>query len=492
LIFNSLRKKLWFKLFIRIAAIFIVFVTIIAISNVSFLLKFFVMKEKNALCEQIKIVSELDLRNTNKILDTITEISEKHNFDVEIYNTHGKILYTTHGGQIMDFYRQNDDRFNMSHEDVIVNSSENLGDGIIFQSVSRRFDNNEMLVCKKKIADNVFAEIRVSKELVANSATIANEFIIIISVICLLASVTWVLIFARKFSKPICEMNQITKNMAGLDFKQKIEDSSDDEIGQLAHSINNLSDSLSFALEDLKEKNRKLENDIEAERKLDSMRKAFIANVSHELKTPISIINGYAEGLKLDINPSAREEYCNTIIDEGERMNRLVLSIMELSKYESGQMPIKKENFDIGIVIEKLSRNIFKNTNLTLENKVKEKTFVYADRLQIEQVITALLENAAVYTPENGVVTITAEEKDIIRISVFNTGSFVDEEKMPELWQSFYRGDTSHKRDSSHFGLGLSIVSAIMKMHGTNCGVYNTEAGVCFWFEVLKAEDGGI
>jgi len=103
-------------------------------------------------------------------------------------------------------------------------------------------------------------------------------------------------------------------------------------------------------------------------------------------------------------------------------------------------------------------------------------------------VLTALLENAAVYTPANGEITIKSEINERVKISVFNTGSHVDEEKMPQLWQSFYRGDLSHKRDNSHFGLGLSIVSAIMKMHGTNCGVYNTDNGVCFWFEVLKGE----
>jgi len=473
---------------LRIAIIFVVFVMVIALCNVTLLLKFFVIKEKNILREQIQVVSNLDLKDTDTIFDTLTNINENHNCDVEIYNSQGSILYTTHGGQIIDFFRQNNDRFNMSHEDMIVKSSEYLGDGITFQTALRRFDQNEMLLCKKEIEKGIYAEVRIAKELITNSAAIANEFIIIISIICLLISVTWVFVFAKKFSKPICEMNEITKDMANLNFKRKIEGSSEDEIGQLANSINNLSDSLSFALEDLKEKNRKLENDIEAERKLDSMRKAFIANVSHELKTPISIINGYAEGLKLDINSQSREEYCNTIIEEGERMNRLVLSIMELSKYESGQIPLNRQNFDICPVTERLCKNIFKNTTLKVSNQIEPDTIISADLIQIEQVLTALLENAAVYTPANGEITIKSEINERVKISVFNTGSHVDEEKMPQLWQSFYRGDLSHKRDNSHFGLGLSIVSAIMKMHGTNCGVYNTDNGVCFWFEVLKGE----
>ena len=307
---------------------------------------------------------------------------------------------------------------------------------------------------------------------------------IFVSVICFLLSIIWVLIFARQFSRPIAEMNEITEDMAKLNFNRKLKIDRQDEIGQLASSVNALSESLNTALTELTETNAKLRDDIEEERRLDAMRRGFVANVSHELKTPIAIISGYAEGLKLNINEESKEEYCNTIIDESRRMNRLVLSILELSRYESGQIPINRSDFDISQMTDDMLRRIFANKKITAENLLPQGFSVNADPLQTEQVLKAYLENAAAHTPEGGSVTVSATQSGgVARISVANTGSHISEELMPQIWQSFFRGDTSHKRESSRFGLGLSIVSAIMKLHSHSCGVYNTENGVCFWFE---------
>ncbi|MGI6279471.1 MAG: HAMP domain-containing sensor histidine kinase [Acutalibacteraceae bacterium] len=489
--FKNLKRKLWFNIFIRIAIVFTVFVMVLFVANISFLVDFFVVKKKAELVEQLTAVSKLDLEDTPSILNKLSEITENHNFDVEIYSVRGPVLFTTHGGQMLDYIQINNDMFKMSHEEMIPIKTEKLSDGIIFQTAVRRFDNSEYLICSKEISDGIIAEVRIQKQIISNSAAIANQFIIIVASVCFVFSIIWVFIFAKKFSKPLSEMNEITKDMANLNFKRKIEKFGDDEIGQLSLSINELSDSLSAALISLQEKNRKLQDDIEAERRLDAMRKAFVANVSHELKTPIAIINGYAEGLKLDINPKDREEYCNTIIEEGNRMNRLVLSILELSKYESGQIPVNKQPVDISALTDNIMKKMFANSNIAHENKVPKGIKILVDAAQIEQVLIALLENALAHTPSDGRVWVDSSGDKTVRISVFNTGSHVDSEKMPEIWQSFYRGDSSHKRDNSRFGLGLSIVSAIIKMHNSNCGVYNTDDGVCFWFESERAEADG-
>lgn len=466
-----------------------VFVLVLTLANVSFLVNFFVLKEKNSLKEQLLVVSELDFSNSQQVINTITEINEKYNFDVEIYNSFGIIEYTTHGGQMLDFFQQNNNHFSMSHENMAVIESETLSDGIVFEKALRGFDKNEFLVCRKQLNNELFAETRIQKKLISNSAAIANEFITIISIVCFIISIFWVFIFARKFSKPIANMNEITKDMAELNFERRLDTQSNDEIGQLAVSINNLSSSLSSALSDLRTTNAKLKDEIELERQLDAMRRGFVANVSHELKTPISIISGYAEGLKLDINPKSRESYCDIIIEESQRMNKLVLSILELSRYESGQIPLNKQSFDIALLSSDMLTRILKNKNISSENKIPENTLCFADEVQIEQVLKSLLENAVAHTNEGGNIRIESAQKDKkLRISVFNTGENIPDELMPQIWQSFFRGDTSHKRDSSRFGLGLSIVAAVMKLHNTNCGVYNTENGVCFWFEVEKRD----
>lgn len=491
--FKPLNNKLWFNIFIRIAVIFIAFVIIICVSNVSLLVKFFSYKEKFALKEQLLRVEDLDFDDVGEVLDLLEEISSDYNFDVEIYRPDGYIIYTTHGSQLMDFLQQKNDKIFMAHDEMRTLKSEELGDGVIFETAQHRFDKSEYLLCRKQIASNLFAEVRIQKQLIANSAAIANEFIIIISVICLVVSIIWVLIFARQFSRPITQMNKITGDMAKLNFDRRLNIDRKDEIGELANSINHLSLSLSGALEDLKKTNEKLRSDIELERQLDVMRRGFVANVSHELKTPISIISGYAEGLKLNVNAESKEAYCNTIIDESQRMNRLVLSILELSRYESGQIPLNKCNFDISVMASDMTDRIFGGKNIMLSCSIPQNTVVYADELQIEQVLKSLLENAASHTPDGGEVRVEAENTgDKIRITVSNTGSHIDEELMPQIWQSFFRGDKSHKRESSRFGLGLSIVTAIMKLHNNSCGVYNTENGVSFWFEVDVAKADGM
>ncbi len=486
--FRPLKNRLWFNIFIRIAAIFIAFVIILCISNVGFLVHFFSYKEKMNLKEQLLEVKKLDFSNSDEVIAELGNINEKYNFDVVVYRPDGYIIYTTHGSQMMDFFHQQNDRFSMAHDEMRTIKREELGDGVIFETAVRRFDSKEFLLCKAKVDINLYAEVRVQKQLIANSAAIANEFIVIVSCICFAVSIIWVLLFARKFSKPISEMSKITHDMAQLNFDRRLQIDSNDEIGELALSINHLSGSLSEALQDLKATNEKLKSDIELERQLDVMRRGFVANVSHELKTPISIISGYAEGLKLNINAESKEAYCNTIIEESQRMNRLVLSILELSRYESGQIPINKCRFDLAAMASDMTEKIFASKNLDAQCEVPQNTFVFADDMQIEQVLKSLIENAAAHTEKDGFVRVTSsDEDDKIRITVTNTGEPISEELMPQIWQSFFRGDKSHKRDSARFGLGLSIVAAIMKLHGNRCGVYNTENGVSFWFELDKS-----
>ena len=488
--FKKFRHKLWFSLFLKIGAIFAAFVLVLALSNMAFLIRFFTFKEKNLLKEQIGVIAELDFKQDDRVRETLISISEKYNFDAEVYEESGRIVYTTHAGQMMDYVNlPGREGVTMAHEDMKVLDSENAGDGIVFETAERAFGGEEMLLCRKQLDNGCFVELRVQKRLISDSAAVANEFILIVSLICFVISVFWVLLLARRVSKPIVDMNEITRDMAALRFERQLKIDRKDEIGELAVSVNELSSSLSDALEDLQRKNKKLQDDVEAGKRLDAMRRAFVADVSHELKTPISIISGYAEGLKMDVSPESREEYCNTIIDESKRMNGLVLTLLDLSRYEAGEAPFEKQAFRLSGLCEPLLRRIFADAAVTVQNQVPPDTAVLADPAQIEQALKAYLENAAAHTPKGGTVTVLAEEKEgLVRLSVLNTGSHIEEDEMPKIWQSFYRGDASRKRQSDRFGLGLSIVSAILKRHGRQCGVYNTDNGVCFWFDLEKAE----
>ena len=309
---NPLNKKLWIKLFVNITVIFAVFVIILAVANSTLLESYYISKEKRLLIEKSATLSSLDVDDSNDVKNKISEISDKYNFDIEIYEKNGKILYTTKGSQVMDFIHSgfNKPNFAMSHEDFETIKRTQTKDGAIIERAISKLSHQEFLLCKREV-DGAIIELRTHTTIMENSAVIASEFITIIAVICLALSIIWILVFVKKFTKPITEMSRITEEMSELNFSKRVCINSYDEIGQLGVSINNLSEKLDTSLKSLREANEKLADEIELERRLDVMRKAFVANVSHELKTPLSVISGYAEGLKLNVNSESKNKYCD-------------------------------------------------------------------------------------------------------------------------------------------------------------------------------------
>ncbi len=479
-----MKQKLWINLFIKIAVIFAVFVVLIFIANSSLLMHYFTFKQEGILIDNMHIISRIDPENSAVLDSVVWELKDNNNFDIEIYGPDGRIVYTTDGpGASLP----GEGNFGVVHEDYEIIKSKELSDKTVILTARSVLTGEDFLICRQEKSGMV-TELRTQLSLLQNSAYVAGEFIIIIAVVCFVASLVWVFFFTRKFSAPITEMSDITENMANLDFSRKVKVSRGDEIGKLGVSINNLSDKLDASLTELREANAKLRDEIELERSLDVMRKAFVANISHELKTPLSIISGYAEGLKLNINSDSKNEYCDIIIDETERMNRLVLSILKLSKYESAQSVRNPENFDLSVLAQDMLSRIFEGkTNLVISCEIPENTEVFADPSETEQILNAFLENAAAHVTDGGKIRVFCEEcGQSIKISVFNTGERIDPEIMPQIWQSFFRGDTSHSRSEGRFGLGLSIVAAISKSAGQSCGVYNTDDGVCFWFTLKR------
>ena len=273
--------------------------------------------------------------------------------------------------------------------------------------------------------------------------------------------------------------------MSNLDFSVKCKVTSDDEIGSLAMTLNFLSANLKKSLDDLKEKNIKLEADIEKERELETMRKDFVASVSHDLKTPIGIISGYAEGLKDGIvSPENAQIYLETIIDEAGKMNTLVTSMLELSKLESNSMLLQIESFNI---VRLISAKI-KNLNLELKEKditvnyvaVPDFAYVQGDILKIEQVIQNLITNSIKYTPCGNYINISIIE---------NTGTHIPEEELSNIFIKFYKLDKSGDRSTNSFGLGLAIVQKILELHNSAYSMTNSLNGVLFKFTLSKAND---
>ena len=285
--------------------------------------------------------------------------------------------------------------------------------------------------------------------------------------------------------------------MAEMDFDVKYESKDKSEVGMLGESINKMSDNLKHYISDLKSANLELQKDIDKKEEIDNMRKDFISNVSHELKTPIALIQGYAEGLKDGItdDPESTQFYCDVIIDEAAKMNNMVKQLLTLNQLESGNDPLTIERFDIAKHIGEIARTNkirAQQKNAEILYECNDPVYVWADQFKIEEVITNYISNAINHVEnadrESSYIKIWLEyidsTKKKVRIHVFNTGKHIPEDDIGKIWDKFYKVDKARTREYGGSGVGLSIVKAIMNSHGQNFGAENVENGVDFWFEL--------
>ncbi len=331
------------------------------------------------------------------------------------------------------------------------------------------------------------------------SVKISNKFLYLIGGFTIIIGGLVVSFISRKFTRPILELNDIANKMAKLDFSHKYKTrDAEDELNNLGKSINTMSDKLERTINRLRESNVELEKDIEEKSKIDEMRKQFISDVSHELKTPIALIQGYSEGLIENINTDeeSRSFYASVILDEANKMDRLVKQLLELMKLEYGKREFNNDKFDICELIKETVRKsqvMLEENDIEVEYDKELSVLVNADAFYIEQVITNYFTNAIKNVKEiNNQKLIKIQikpdiEKNIVRISVFNTGENIDEEKINRIWNRFYKIDESRNREDGGTGIGLSLVKAIMNNYGNSYGVVNKENGVEFYFDLELA-----
>ena len=304
-------------------------------------------------------------------------------------------------------------------------------------------------------------------------------------------------IVSKKFTNRIFKLNNITKKMSKLDFSEKYQETGlDDEINTLGKNINTMSDKLEATIGQLRQNNNELEKDIEEKSKIDEMRKQFISDVSHELKTPIALIQGYAEGLLENVNndEESRKFYAEVIIDESNKMDKMVKELLELMKLEQEDKRFEDVEFDLTELInEELRRQskVLKEKKIAVDFDKNKKIKVFASPEYIEQVVnnylTNAIKNCKKKEDEKKIVIRTEKTKNNkIRLFVYNTGNKIDEAVKDKIWNRFYKGDTSRNRDDGGTGIGLAIVRAIMNNYKNEYGVKNYKNGVEFYCDINK------
>ncbi|PEA77878.1 sensor histidine kinase [Bacillus wiedmannii] len=362
----------------------------------------------------------------------------------------------------------------------IIDGGENIKNSIFVKPI----------VENGKITEYAFAIA--SLQPVNEAMLVLKDYYVYALIIVFLVIILLSFYYSKIIVKPLIKMNRVTKKMANFDFSEKLPVTADDEIGGLSGSINTLSVNLKDRIDRLNVANTKLQQDIERERQLEKTRKEFISGVSHELKTPLSVIRSFAEGIKDGVSKDTMY-YTDVILEETENMNRLIVEMLELAKLESGTYKLDMTTFSIGELIQQVYTKLLfsmEEKHLQVNVDVDSSIFVKANRSRIEQVVVNLLSNAIRYTPDGEKIHVSVIElEDIVKVEIENTGNPIPEESLEKIWDRFYRLDASRSRHTGGTGLGLSIVKNILDLHHAEYGVYNTTNSVVFYFNLQKVKE---
>ena len=486
-------KSVRVKLFLTLCIVVLIIILFLIVTNNFVLETFYFYYKEKSIFEVYHKISNYYINN-NENIDLALELQKdaiSNNFDIVIKTDENIIVYTTDS----DFFANTMKEYPygiMRKE----NEAENKNSKISITKIDDVKSGLTFIMFKAKLENGYMVYIRMPISSIHESVMISNKFLCLIGGITILVGGIVVSFISRKFTRPIVELNNIAKKMSNLDFshKYRITDT-DDEINDLGKSINTMSDKLERTIKQLRTTNIELEKDIEKKSKIDEMRKQFISDVSHELKTPIALIQGYAEGLIENVNTDEenRKFYSEVILDEANKMDKLVKQLLELMKLEYGKREFDNKTFDIGELIKEVIRRnilIIEQKDIQIQYNCTDAVYVYADEFYIEQVVTNYLTNAIKHVKSiDGIKQIIVSnnidiEKNKVRISVFNTGENIKEEDLQRIWNRFYKVDESRNRQDGGTGIGLSLVKAIMNNYELDYGVINKENGVEFYFDL--------
>ena len=492
-------KSVHAKLFITVCVIMLMTILFLIVVNSAVLETFYYYNKKESSLELFEYIKEnINLQDQENFTRELEKISVNNNFDIEIINSSNEIIYTTDGNFVENFGELREIKYQVRYS--IFNRTEIMyaKDGVTIRRVQDKTNGINFILLEGTIESGEKVYIRMPINTIKESANISNQSLWVIAIVSVTVSGLIIMITTEKFTKPIEELNDIANRMTKLDFSRKyrIHDN-DDEINELGKSINKLSDTLEDTINKLKKNNMELEKDIEAKSKIDEMRKQFISDVSHELKTPIALIQGYAEGLVENVNDDeeSRNFYADVILDEANKMDVMVKRLLELMKLEYEDREFNNKNFDIVELINEVIRTsnvVLKENNIEVEFKVKEQVMKSEDEEYIEQVVNNYFTNAIknveqVKNKKKIKITIKqAKDERKYRISIFNTGKNISEENLPRIWNRFYKIDESRDRSKGGHGIGLSLVKAIMNKYNSSYGAKNKQDGVEFFFEIEK------
>lgn len=314
--------------------------------------------------------------------------------------------------------------------------------------------------------------------------TLASIFLILIFVI-LLVAVLASIVYSHYVTRPVLRISDVSKRMAELDFNWKCDEKRTDELGILAHSLNEMSQKLSAAMTDLKSANEKLQADIERERALEQAQLDFFSAVSHELKTPITVIKGQTEGMILNIGDyQDRNKYLARSLEVINTMENMVQEILTVSRMKSSKVGLKKETIPFSDMLKQeyaLFEDLIVQKGIEWNESITPNLCVVGDKALLQKAINNLVSNAIAYSPQDSAIYLTAfSENGTVRFLLENTGVHIPDSELPKLFDAFYRVEHSRNKGTGGSGLGLYIVKTILEQHQAEYRIENTKRGVLF------------
>lgn len=479
---NSIR---W-RLFMGMTLLVVFFVFFSWLLNTKYLEEYYVQEKTAQLSKQSQYIIRLFTKPPDDMLVQLRILERRENLTILVIQPDLNIIYASF----------NTDSGVTEFDIVLEQLRQAELTGKAVQITGDPFNNERSLNMYSRFGEHDYLIVSTPLEPIQESVAIANKFFLYTGLVTLIIATLVVFIFSRRFTRPIVELNGIAQRMAHLDFSRKYPVTSHDELGELGSSINSLSDQLSKAIGELQDANARLRKDIEKERRIDEMRKEFISSVSHELKTPLALIQGYAEGLKVNVaeNQEDKDFYCSVIIDEANKMNKLVKGLLDLSQVEAEVFTLEKSTFNVSLLIDNVIAKygpLFEEKEVQLETAKPESILVDADITRTEQIITNYLNNALDHLDEDCLIKIEAEIRDNkAHLTVYNSGEPIPESALDKVFISFYKSDPARTRTDGSYGLGLAIVRAIQEKDHNSYGVENLPGGVQFWFQLdLARED---
>lgn len=505
------RRSIRFKFFVAISAVTLVFIGVLLILNLFFYEDYYMLMRRGELRDAYQGIRNSYSGDIEEMMTVLDNYESQTAIRMAVVCSDGTVLYTSFNTRSDEGNADTQNPFQLPDFDLLdqqrrgytilqsiaQNVSWNTLDSHSYQFLNVTLWDNDQYLCLAGVLDNqadkcLFAYMPYAY--IEQNSSLNLVFLVIAGGCALLICLIFAYGVSRWFSRPLIAMAGLADRMSELDFSTKYQGRSTDEIGQLGQSLNRLSAYLEQTIRELRQSNEQLAQEIKEKERIDNMRQEFIVNVSHELKTPIALIQGYAEGLTAGVadDPEDRKYYCDTIADEADHMNKLVMQLLNLSRLELGAEQTYSEDIDLHELCAEAVRKtavLCESRGLTVEYDDTCIT-VRTDGDLLDQVLMNYLSNAIRYTVDGGKIKISAKQTgDCVRLTVFNEGDGLPEEELPKIWEKFYRTDRARTREAGGTGIGLSLVRAIADtLHGS-CGVENVEGGIVFWFELSASAE---